>query len=156
MAPSPRTEDLLLAASHIKPLEMPEESWIVDQTVLQKSVTDNNNMPLERPESVMGETDKFWASESNKKKEDMLASVNFINQQDNTDENCKETEKFRQAIAKANRAYNETVRERPYIIKTTTNPFLEYWNMIVMIMAIYNGIWTPLTISFDWAMREGE
>lgn len=28
--------------------------------------------------------------------------------------------------------------------------------MIVMIMAIYNGIWTPLTISFDWAMREGE
>lgn len=79
MAPSPRTEDLLLAASHIKPLEMPEESWIVDQTVLQKSVTDNNNMPLERPESVMGETDKFWASESNKKKEDMLASVNFIN-----------------------------------------------------------------------------
>lgn len=39
---------------------------------------------------------------------------------------------------------------RPYVIRRRSN-IREYWDYIVMSLAIYNCVWTPLTVSFDWA-----
>ena len=44
----------------------------------------------------------------------------------------------------------DAIRHRWYIIKRSSK-FREYWDYIVMILAIWNCVWTPLTISFDWA-----
>ena len=32
--------------------------------------------------------------------------------------------------------------------------FREYWEYLVMTIAVYNCLWTPLTISFDWAIDQ--
>ena len=32
--------------------------------------------------------------------------------------------------------------------------FREYWEYLVMTIAVYNCLWTPLTISFDWAIEQ--
>lgn len=42
------------------------------------------------------------------------------------------------------------MRYRWYIIKRGSE-LRAYWDYIVMTLAIYNCVWTPLTISFDWA-----
>ena len=44
----------------------------------------------------------------------------------------------------------DSIRERWYIIKQRSK-FREYWDYLVMTVAIYNTLWTPLTISFEWA-----
>ena len=44
----------------------------------------------------------------------------------------------------------DAMKYRSYIISSRGN-FKEYWDYVVMIIAIYNCIWTPLTISFDYA-----
>lgn len=62
-----------------------------------------------------------------------------------------EDEKFRQkciAEFKADRTGEDATRPRWYIIPRR-NRWREYWEYIVMSVAIYNCIWTPLTISFD-------
>ena len=47
-------------------------------------------------------------------------------------------------------AVKDSLKYRWYIIPLRSK-FREYWDYIVMTLAIYNCIWTPLTISFDWA-----
>ena len=42
------------------------------------------------------------------------------------------------------------IKPRRYIISQDSR-WYQYWDMIVMSLAIYNCLWTPLTISFDWA-----
>ena len=50
----------------------------------------------------------------------------------------------------------DAMKYRSYIISSRGN-FKEYWDYVVMTIAIYNCIWTPLTISYDWAdMQERE
>ena len=48
-------------------------------------------------------------------------------------------------------ALQDSMLDRWYIIPKR-GKFREYWDYIVMTIAIYNCIWTPLTISFDWAI----
>ena len=48
-------------------------------------------------------------------------------------------------------ALQDAMSDRWYIIPKR-GKFREYWDYIVMTIAIYNCIWTPLTISFDWAI----
>ena len=48
------------------------------------------------------------------------------------------------------RALIDALRHRPFIIRRRSNT-REYWDYVVMTLAIYNCIWTPLTVSFDWA-----
>ena len=48
-------------------------------------------------------------------------------------------------------ALSDALRDRSYIIPKRSK-FREYWDYVVMTIAIYNCIWTPLTISFDWAI----
>ena len=50
-------------------------------------------------------------------------------------------------------ALQDAMRERWYIIPKRGR-FREYWDYVVMVLAVYNCIWTPLTISFDWAIYE--
>ena len=50
----------------------------------------------------------------------------------------------------------DSMKERWYIFEKR-GQFREYWDYVVMTLAIYNCIWTPLTISFDWAeMQEND
>lgn len=49
----------------------------------------------------------------------------------------------------------DAIRYRWYIIPKRSN-LRNYWDYVVMTLAIYNCLWTPLIISFDWAMREDE
>ena len=50
-------------------------------------------------------------------------------------------------------AVKDYLRDRWYIFEKRSR-FREYWDYIVMFLAIYNCCWTPLTISFDWADRQ--
>ena len=50
------------------------------------------------------------------------------------------------------RELQDALRKRWYIIRKSS-PKREYWDYIVMTLAIWNCIWTPLTISFDWAVN---
>ena len=44
----------------------------------------------------------------------------------------------------------DALEPRSFIIPKN-HPFREYWEYVVMTLAIYNCTWTPLTISFEWA-----
>ena len=46
----------------------------------------------------------------------------------------------------------DAIRKRWYSIPRNSL-FREYWEYIVMTLAIYNCLWTPLTISFDYAIK---
>lgn len=48
------------------------------------------------------------------------------------------------------------IRPRRFIIKSSTSEFLNYFEYLVMMLAIWNAIWTPLTIAFDQAAFLGE
>ena len=52
-------------------------------------------------------------------------------------------------------ALQDALADRWYIIPRRSK-LREYWDYIVMTIAIYNCIWTPLTISFDWAVNQEE
>lgn len=43
------------------------------------------------------------------------------------------------------------IQPRRFIIKSTNSQFLNYFEYLVMILAIWNALWTPLTIAFDHA-----
>ena len=45
----------------------------------------------------------------------------------------------------------DQIRRRDFIIKSSTSEFLGYFEYLVMSLAIWNAIWTPLTISFERA-----
>ena len=40
---------------------------------------------------------------------------------------------------------------RPYIISIVDSKYLHYFEYLVMTIALWNAIWTPLTISIDGA-----
>lgn len=50
-------------------------------------------------------------------------------------------------------AVRDSMRDRWYIMEKRSS-IREYWDYVVMTLAIYNCIWTPLTISFDWAEKQ--
>lgn len=49
----------------------------------------------------------------------------------------------------------DALKYRSYIIPKR-NKWRQYWEYVVMTLAIYNCLWTPLTISFDWAKYQDE
>ena len=52
-------------------------------------------------------------------------------------------------------AHIDAIRERWFIIDKHGS-FRGYWDLLVMSLAIYNCVWTPLTVSFDYAIRKDE
>ena len=48
-------------------------------------------------------------------------------------------------------AQQDMIQPRRFIIKSTSSQFLNYFEYLVMILAIWNALWTPLTIAFDHA-----
>lgn len=50
----------------------------------------------------------------------------------------------------------DVIRPRRFIIKSSTSEFLNYFEYLVMLLAIWNAVWTPLTIAFDRAADLGE
>ena len=44
-------------------------------------------------------------------------------------------------------------RRRWYIINQSNSKFYEIWKWVVMISAVVNSIWTPFTISFQYAIK---
>ena len=47
------------------------------------------------------------------------------------------------------------IKERRFIIVSTRSEFLNYFEYLVMTLAIWNACWTPLTISFSRAQEIG-
>ena len=47
------------------------------------------------------------------------------------------------------------ITERRFIIASTRSEFLNYFEYVVMTLAIWNACWTPLTISFTRAAEIG-
>ena len=47
------------------------------------------------------------------------------------------------------------VQERRFIIVSSKSTFLNYFEYLVMTLAIWNACWTPLTISFERAKEIG-
>ena len=60
----------------------------------------------------------------------------------------------KQNLHKDELAYRDMIRERWFIISSSSKIY-QYWDWLVMTLAIYNCLWTPLTISFDWADNQG-
>ena len=58
-------------------------------------------------------------------------------------------------LIKAEQEFVDMVRKRWYIIPRNSK-FVSRWENIVMTLAIYNCCWTPLTVSFDWAVKVEE
>ena len=71
------------------------------------------------------------------------------------------TQKIDQSIRRTKEIHQDelelqdALRPRWFIVRRSSN-LRQYWDYIVMTLAIYNCIWTPLTISFDWAMEMGK
>ena len=34
------------------------------------------------------------------------------------------------------------------------NEYRKYWDGVIMVFAVYSSVWTPLTISFSWAIDQ--
>ena len=68
----------------------------------------------------------------------------------------KDIKKLKQTIANRLEIQQKMITPRRFIIKSSTSEFLNYFEYLVMIMAIWNAIWTPLTIAFDVAKDMGE
>ena len=47
------------------------------------------------------------------------------------------------------------IRYRPYIISFRSDT-KRYWDYFIIIIALYNAVWTPLTVSFDYAIKSGK
>jgi hypothetical protein len=71
-------------------------------------------------------------------------------------ERDKDVIKLKHRIASTLGAYQDMIRPRRFIIKASTSEFLNYFEYLVMLLAIWNAIWTPLTIAFDRAAELGE
>lgn len=55
-------------------------------------------------------------------------------------------------IDKEEAAFNDMVRDRWFIISFRSEK-KQYWDYFVIIVALYNAIWTPFTVSFDYAIK---
>ena len=51
--------------------------------------------------------------------------------------------------------YQDAIRSRWYVLDKNGD-FRSYWDLLVMILALYNCLWTPLTVSFDYAIQLDE
>jgi len=51
---------------------------------------------------------------------------------------------------------DDLTRPRRFIMNSTESQFLNYFEYLVMTLAIWNALWTPLTISFVRAQEIGE
>lgn len=68
------------------------------------------------------------------------------------DRNAKAAAARKQKMHPDEANLQDAIRPRWFIIRKSSR-FRERWDYIVMTLAIYNCLWTPLTVSFDWAMR---
>ena len=55
-----------------------------------------------------------------------------------------------------NKLYDEKVKPRWFIIRTSDSKFYEYWYVVVISAAIINSIWTPFTLSFEYTKEIAE
>ena len=55
-------------------------------------------------------------------------------------------------IDKEERQFQEMIRPRSYIIDFKSD-YKRYWDYFVMITALYNALWTPFTVSFEFAIK---
>ena len=68
----------------------------------------------------------------------------------------KDVEKLKNRIESNLEIQEDKIRPRRFIIKSSNSEFLNYFEYLVMTLAIWNAVWTPLTISFDRAAELGE
>ena len=64
----------------------------------------------------------------------------------------KELETTETLLIKKHKYLDDLRRLRWYVIDTRQSKPYEIWYYIVMLSAVVNSIWTPLTISFDYAI----
>lgn len=64
--------------------------------------------------------------------------------------------KLKTRIAARLAKFQDMIRPRRFILKSSDSEFLHYFEYLVMILAIWNAVWTPLTISFDHAAAMAE
>jgi len=69
---------------------------------------------------------------------------------DDTEEQTEDSDvmNLKKKILKSIAEKEDETRERRFILKSTTNLYLDKFEYLVMTLAIWNAIWTPLTISF--------
>ena len=65
------------------------------------------------------------------------------------DGNDKDVEQVKQRIIQNNLTREDRVKPRRFVIDSTQSEFLNYFEYLVMTLAIWNALWTPLTISFE-------
>ena len=68
----------------------------------------------------------------------------------------KDVAKIKDKIAGNLARSQDLIRPRRFIIKSSTSEYLGYFEYLVMTLAIWNALWTPLTIAFDQAKVLGE
>lgn len=68
----------------------------------------------------------------------------------------QDVNKLKTKIAARLAKYQDMIRPRRFIIKSSDSAFLNYFEYLVMILAIWNALWTPLTIAFDHAAEMSE
>ena len=59
--------------------------------------------------------------------------------------------KLKEKIAANLVLQQDLITPRRFIMQSTTNPYLNQFEYLVMTLAIWNAIWTPLTIAFEHA-----
>jgi len=64
--------------------------------------------------------------------------------------------KLKKKIAERLQTYQDMIQPRRFIIKSSSSEFLNYFEYLVMTLAIWNAIWTPITIAFNQAKLIGE
>lgn len=86
------------------------------------------------------------------------ALINPINEEDTEPKEDLDADvnKFKKQIAERLGAYQDMITPRRFILKSSTSEFLNYFEYLVMILAIWNAVWTPLTIAFDGAAEMDE
>ena len=62
-----------------------------------------------------------------------------------------DVKKIQDKIAERLAIFEDMIKPRKFILISSTSEFLNYFEYLVMVLAIWNAIWTPLTIAFDRA-----
>ena len=62
----------------------------------------------------------------------------------------------KERIEKALRESDDKITPRRFIIRSSTSKFKNNFEVVIMLLAIWNAIWTPLTIAFDRAAELSE
>ncbi len=60
-----------------------------------------------------------------------------------------DVKKIQDKIAERLAIFEDMIKPRRFILISSTSQFLNYFEYLVMVLAIWNAIWTPLTIAFD-------